>query len=432
MKIGFAVLTVFALYTHAAAAPLDVTISGEAHGKVKLETLSPNPDIPNADELTFSLDGGKSAVESEVIPLSIDEAVKEATLSNNTRYGLPMIPAAPFIAQALPFKNDPGAKRKALPAPPSANVKAPYWEFRVVDENDRVVYEQKGENFPVPEQSWDGMADGQFILNPNRAYVSFIVIHSSGVAESWPGEAFRFMSVLKRDEEGAAVLFSSRVYKKDRADFRDEAKLYLEDAARLLSLYPSSWTVTLAEPASDEILAEARRRLWKTYLEKSLGRKFADDRITVKASAESGVEIMMPGVTLKDEPLMHGKISPPVPHLESTAEWISVRENEQVMMIEMQHDRLFLPGSAYLRDAALPQLAAALARVRAERDRPPFADTKKNKKKEKEPVVRRILLRSYTESPRDKKRDKQFEDPKLAALRSKVLFNLFARERFLP
>jgi hypothetical protein len=178
----------------------------------------------------------------------------------------------------------------------------------------------------------------------------------------------------------------------------------------------------VSEPAN-QLLGESRRRLWKNYLEKNLGRRFSDHQFTV-ISAENGegkVDIVMRGVDLKDEPLMHGKIAPPVPHLEPSANWVTVRENEHVLMVEMQHDRVFLPGSAYLRDAALPQLSAALERVKQERGR-------KNKKGEE----RKILLRSYTESPRDKKREKKVEDPKLSALRSKVLFNLFARERFLP
>lgn len=410
------------------AAPLDVTISGDANDQVELETLSPNPDIPGADELTFSLDGGKSAAEAEVVPLNVREAARGAQLSGNTRYGLPLIPNAPFISQMLPPPEDKESQRKALRMPHPPKAETPFWEFRVVDENDNMVYERSGTNFPVPPQSWDGFKDGLFVVDPNRTHVSFIIVHSSGLVLSWPGEASRFMAMRTQRGDDTVIHFSNRVYKKDQASFRDEANLYLEDLARLLAFYPSTWTVTLFEPAQDESLSEARRGLWEKILSQALSRKLAKDKFLIESTPEpeGRVEILMRGTHLKDEPNMHGKIAPPVPHLESSTDWIRVRENEKFMYVEAQHDRLFVPGSAYFRDAALPQLIAALAKVDAERTAPP------RMKKGKKLDDRKVVLRSYTERPHDKKRQKKMEDARLTALRTKVLFNLFARERFLP
>jgi hypothetical protein len=151
-------------------------------------------------------------------------------------------------------------------------------------------------------------------------------------------------------------------------------------------------------------------------LEKNLNKKFPGSQFASSKPErrESSVRFVLRGVDLSDEPEMHGNVMPPAPQLEDLTTWVRIKERPDALMVEMQHDRLFLPGSAYLRDASLPQLTAALERVR------------------QEPKEKKIYLRSYKEKPLDRKREKKEEDPKLAALRTKVLFSLFARERFLP
>jgi hypothetical protein len=100
--------------------------------------------------------------------------------------------------------------------------------------------------------------------------------------------------------------------------------------------------------------------------------------------------------------------------------WIEIKDTGKNVVVEMRHDRLFRSGSAYLRDESLPLLIQAFKDVRAVNQGKASADR------------RTILLRSYMEKPRELGWKKTFEeDPQLAALRTKVLFMLFAEENYL-
>ena len=102
---------------------------------------------------------------------------------------------------------------------------------------------------------------------------------------------------------------------------------------------------------------------------------------------------------------------------------------------KLRHDRLFLPGSATLRDDALAPLTQAIQRVKATLlesgaaparrmrfDDPPARAKKRDKN------TKKVLIRSYTQGARNEKEKVLEENPKLSTIRSKVLFMLFTKE----
>jgi glutamyl-tRNA reductase len=109
------------------------------------------------------------------------------------------------------------------------------------------------------------------------------------------------------------------------------------------------------------------------------------------------------------------------PIIEPMSTIVKVRETKKMITVDLRHDRIFQPGTAYIKDSAMPYLVQAEQEVRTLRNK-----SSTDKKEEK-----KILLRSFTQKlPTEK--DQEEADPKLSAMRSKVLFMLFAKETLAP
>ena len=411
---------------------LNYSIKGKSLDSVELETLSPSPDIPSADSILFSLDGGKTAREKEVNPLSPYEAILKTDPSRIPPQVLPLTPIAPFIVQPLPLGDKVDIRRNQdVFGKGREEAVAHYdWEFRIVDETNKLIHKQEGRGRPPNPLTWDGFHEGQFAIDPNRTINSYLVIKSSDeIVGTWPGEAVRFLSVGYKEDKNFIIQFSKRIYNDFESTFSGGGKIFLRDLASRLYDHvrhaqvegrdpESIWSITLYEPVSlvETDTAEGRKVSWQSFFEETLNEIIPFERIKLEETEgeESWVKVVLHNYKSPNLPNMRGRPAPPRPHFEDISNWVKVDENEEALLIDLRHDRLFLPGSAYLRDEALPDLSKALARVG-----------------EESKIPKPIVLRSYTEKVRDKKRNKFEEDTQLAALRSKVLFMLFAKERLL-
>ncbi len=398
---------------------LNVTISGSAQEKADLETLSPQPTLPTAAEMTFSLDGGKAAIGDEVVPFTAGQAALRSDLSDLQLPVLPTIPEAPFVVQPVPDERDPSM----------THFKGPItdWEFWVIDENNQKIFQSTGIGTPPNPLTWNGSHESEFILKPDETYFPFIVLKSSaGLKARMPGEAERYLAFSIRNGDDEVITFGERLYHRERPTFTPEANPYLMDLARRLSQlgpHRSSWFISIYQPSEDEALGESRRKAWKTFLEKTLERKIANNQVVLYPSKDTKC---ITKVTLKNysdptRPKMTGLARDPRPSMEDVKKWIQVKTVKKDLVVEMRHDRLFRQGSAYLRDEALPLIVEAQAQVR---------EINKGKEPSEKTTIR---LRSYMVKPREVGRKRSFEeDPKLASLRTKVLFMLFAQTNYLP
>lgn len=434
------------------AEPLNMTISGRASEKVELETLVPSPDIPSAEALSLSLDGGKSAVEGEVEALSPSAASLFTDSTHLPMPGFSAIPDSPYIVQSVPVELERQKNNKLKRGEP--RIRFTHWEFKVVDEHNNIWHEKKGEGFPPSPLLWNGMKDDQFVLEPNRSYFSYLKLSAHGEPDrTIAGESVRFLAFIRQNGPDTVIRFGERVYQPDSSQFSEEAKLYLDDLSQrlshLISFYKdsdssSSWRVIIWEPSEKSSLGDARLHTWKTYLEKSLGRNMPEDRFSLESpeNGESSVSIVFPRARppLTDLALRGNAKSSLTLPIESMESLVSVKEDKDMIIVDLRHDRLFLPGSAYIRDEALPYLTYAISQIRnamlegSESSaylRAPDEEARVVRREEKAHRSKKILLRSYTQKLPDDRKEQE-EDPKLTAARSKILFMMFAREGLAP
>lgn len=409
------------------AEPLNMTISGKAAEKIPLETLVPSPDIPTAEQMSLSLDHGAAAAGEEIVPLSVSKASLEMDLTKLPMPGLSAIPNAPYIVQALPSELLRQRDNKLKRGEP--RIRFTHWDFSVVDEMNIVWHEESGDGFPPPFLTWDGTREGQFVLKPNRTYFSIIKLSAHGEPDhTIVGESVRFMAFLHQSGPDTIVELGERIYKREEAEFSEEAQIYIDDLASRLShnmaFYDEKateqWRVVLAEPAERQNLGDKRKRLWETHLEVMLGKPVSDDRITIQNSdnGESSVAIIFPNTNppATDQALRGEAQSQLRPVIDEMASLVKISETKRNIVVDLRHDRIFLPGSAYVKDSSLPYLTVAMKKVQEM-----ISDQEKQKGEAK-----KLLLRSYTQIlPTDK--DKEETDPKLTATRSKVLFMMFSR-----
>lgn len=411
---------------------LNVTISGDHREKAELETLAPPPKLPTADEMTFSLDGGKSAVEKEVIPMSVTEAALKSDLSRLQLPVLPMVPEAPFLVMPVPPANDPSLKAFRS----KKTVDIAHWTFYVVDEENKEHHRVQGEGAPPSPLVWDGHQDGKPLIEPDKTYFPFLILKSSsGVEAKIPGEAARYLGYFYPEGKNEVIVFGERLYQRDGAAFSREGEIYLLDVSRrlyLCGIAKDAWSISIYEPAEKEDLGEARRQAWRSFLQKTLGRGIAENQVVLYPSQNglSQTKIILRNFSDPSRPVMTGNARDPRPQLEDKSTWIRFKEDKNALIIEMRHDRLFRPGSAYLRDEALPLVADALAQIRNEAKMGEKREIRDGRQTRMD-GGRTVVLRSTMERPRIKGETFE-EDPKLAALRTKTLFMLFSQERFLP
>ncbi len=407
------VLVFFGMVSFLPAEDLNMKVTGDSKERVPLDTLSASPDLPDPASLSYSLDDGKSAMEGETVPLSVSKAAKMSDRSNIPPAGFPTITSAPYIMHPV----------QPLKIVPSS------WTFLIVDDTNKTWFEENGNGTPPATVRWNGLRGNEFVLDPNMTYVSLLkVTNPDSTIITLPGQAARFTAFVRQDRENIVIVFGQRIYREKLAAFSDEARIYLDDLVRRLTLLPpplpnewdekKTWSITLFEPAGDEDMGAARQQLWKSYLEKKLGIKVPQSKLVVRDSSDgfSRVEVLLKGTKQPEiEAMMHAPVAKLRKANENVSEWVKLKPQKDILIVELRHDCLFRSGMAYLRDEAVPPLVQAMNDV----------------EKEIRVSKRKVLLRSYTEKVRDAKRDKYEEDPALAALRSKVLFSLFARAGLL-
>lgn len=411
----------------AAAAPLNVTISGDSAERAPLETLSPDPAIPTMEALSFSLDGGISAAADEIVPLSVSDAARMADPAVIPVVTPPIIPGAPYILQPLPTRESVAAFHRPLINSEISATSELEWEFSVADETNRVVHRRSGKGWPEEVLMWDGTEDGEFILDPNRTYSSFWVARASSSALTWPGDANRFQCFERRTDDTTEIHFGARFYDKSGIGFDPMFQPYLDDLVYRLYWNTNKGELHIYE--SDEAVAQRRAALWVKLLNEKLGTALAESYVKIHTveGQESRALLVYPR---EDTPETHlrGNTAFTPHHLEKNENWLRIKREKHAIVVEFRHDRLFQPGTAYLKNEALPLIAKALKTIHDEKN---INGTETEPMRAKRPI-KDIVLRSFTEKARDTKKDKLEEDPALAALRTKTLFALFARARYAP
>lgn len=432
------------------ADPLNMTISGKNSEKVPLETLVPSPDIPAADAMSLSLDGGKSAADREVEPLLSSDAV---LYTDSTKLPMPSFSAisdAPFITQALPIELERQRDNKLKKREP--RLRFTHWQFSVVDELNQTVHQDEGEGYPPTPLTWDGTKDGQFVLEPDRTYFSYLKLTAHGEPDrTIVGDSVRFLAFIRQNGNDTEIRFGERVYEKDGATFSAESKIYINDLeqrlSQLIAFYKDAtvqegrWHVTLSEPKERTELAERRKALWQATLQKALGRNMPDEHFSIKPidGIEASVSIVFPRAKppLTDMALRGQAKASLDLNMEGMDSLIRISEKKDTVIVDLRHDRLFMPGTAYLKDSAMPYLTRAMATVRekmgtSQKDTRTMKELGENQRdSKKEGPQKKLLLRSYTQKLPDNQKERE-DDPQLTATRSKVLFMLFAREGLAP
>jgi hypothetical protein len=293
------------------------------------------------------LDEGQAAAQDEVDPLSISDAAKNMNLTEMPMPSLSAIPDAPYIVQALPvelqLQRDNKLKRG------EKKIRFNHWEFTVVDELNNIVHQRTGDGFPPSPLTWDGKKDEKFVLEPNRAYFSYLRLSAHGEPDhTMVGESIRFIAFLKAEGDDTVIQLGERIYKKDEAQFSDESKLILSDLAQRLShngaFYlkntdrQADWHLTVYEPTYREALANSRKALWKTTLEKMLGRKLPDDRFEVRCTdaEDSVVSLVFPRTKppLTDLALRGEATASMKPIIEPMSTIVKVRETKKMILIK--------------------------------------------------------------------------------------------------
>lgn len=426
MRSPVLALTTLLLSWNALADPLNMTISGRAAEKVPLETLVPSPDIPTADTLSLSLDGGASAAGEELEPMSVAKAALDMDLTQMPMPNLSAIPDAPYIVQAVPTELERQRDNKLRRN--EKRIRFTNWEFTVVDERNTICHRVYGDGFPPQPLVWDGRKDDQFILKPNRVYFSTLRLTAHGEPDrTIAGESVRFMAFLRQDGDDTVIEIGERIYKQDEAQFSPESKIYLDDLASRFShnmifyqeASESEWKVVIREPESKQHLASGRRILWKTSLEKMLGKNLPEKNFVLKTEGEeSSVSIVFPRSKppLTDLALRgnaKANLDPIIDEMKSIAK---ISENKKTVFVDLRHDRIFNPGSAYIKDSALPLVMKAISETQ-----------KLMKANTEEKGGKKLMGRSDTHKLPGGKKEIE-DEPKLTATRSKVVFMLLARE----
>ncbi len=273
------------------AAPLDVTIKGQAQDKVTIERVAPATDVALKDVIPFSRLGQTDWILSEELGYLDEEkqvALMDVHSPKTFRPSMIEFPKPPFFVQAYPPPPQPVIIDRSPNAPPPAGENET-WTFIVVDQNNELLKKIEGNTVPPEPISWDGMTKGQFMLRTDEIYSSLLIIQESReVSRTIVGDPI-WLPALRYTKENTIVFEYSnkRVYKENAAEFSPALEVLIDQLMNELKKYEGTpFEITVFD--KDLELGQRRAQLWRKALESNLLRPQASFNVKVALPAERG------------------------------------------------------------------------------------------------------------------------------------------------
>ncbi len=185
---------------------LDVTITGEAKDEIPVVIDPPPLDIEFKDIVGLSRDGQtERVVNGPVEVIKGGELMAMALLEPRQVAGsLPVkIPGPPFIQMEIATGLEPSR-----------------WDFRVLDENNRVVYRQESSADLRDLLVWEGMDNSTPKILAGQVYTPMLItIGKAGKTDRFYGEPV-LLDVLQYDQGGDRMIefFNERLFDQGSAD----------------------------------------------------------------------------------------------------------------------------------------------------------------------------------------------------------------------
>lgn len=269
----------------AGAAPMDVTIKGEAREKVIIERVAPEPDVPLKDVIPFSRLGQTDWILSEELDyVDAEKQIAMMDVHSPKTFKPSMIefPKPPFFVQSYPPPPTPILvdKRPDAPPPPGENET---WTFIVVDQNNNLLKKIEGNTVPAEPIQWDGMRGSEFLLRTDEIYSSMLIIQETPeTARTIVGEPISLPAL--RYVKGTSIIFefsNRRVYEDGAAPFSSVLRVLVNQLMNDLKKHQGlPFTITIYDRNLD--LSQRRAGTWKALLEDGL--LVPADKFDVKAA----------------------------------------------------------------------------------------------------------------------------------------------------
>ncbi len=296
---AFAGMTVFCASLQ--AAPLDVTIKGEAREKVTIERVMPSPDVLLKDVIPFSRLGQTDWVLSEELGYIDEErqvAMMDVKSPKTFRPSMIEFPKPPFFVQAYPPPPVPVIIDRSPNAPPPRGENET-WTFIVVDQNNNLLKKVEGVTVPAEPITWDGTTKGEFMLRTDEIYSSMLMIQEGPeTVRTIVGDPIWLPAL--RYVQGSNIIFefsNKRVYNESQAVFTPALNVLVDQLMNELRKYEGSpFDITVYDKDLD--LAQQRAKLWKRALETNLLKPADSFNVRVALPSERGeITQVMLGIT---------------------------------------------------------------------------------------------------------------------------------------
>ncbi len=255
------------------AAPLDVTIKGEAKDQIFIERVAPVPDVPMKDVIPFSRLGQTDWILTEELDYVNAEkqvAMMDVNSPKTFRPSMIEFPRPPFFVQSYPAPANPIIVDKSPNAAPPRGEQET-WTFIVVDQNNSLLYKVDGNTVPTDPIQWDGTSRGEFLLRTDEIYSSMLVIRETPeTSRTMVGDPIWLPAL--RYVKGNTIIFefsNKRLYETGTDVFSPMLNVLVNQLLNELKKYQGApFSITVFEKNLD--LGQRRIAAWKKILQENL------------------------------------------------------------------------------------------------------------------------------------------------------------------
>lgn len=275
----------------AMAAPLDMTIKGEARDKITIERVTPATDVSLKDVIPFSRLGQTDWILSEELGYLDEErqvALMDVRSPKTFRPSMIEFPKPPFFVQAYPPPPQPVVIDRSPNAPPPPGENET-WTFIVVDQNNQLLKKIEGNTVPPEPISWDGMTRGEFMLRTDEIYSSMLVIQETPeVARTIVGDPIWLPALRYVKDNNVIFEFSNRrVYNENQPAFAAALEVLVDQLLNELRKYEGSpFEIVIFDRDLD--LGQKRAQLWKRTLQRNILKPEQAFQVKVALPADRG------------------------------------------------------------------------------------------------------------------------------------------------
>ncbi len=284
-------VSVLAMFGALSAAPLDMTIKGEAKDQVEIERVSPDPDVALKDVIPFSRLGQTDWILSEELDYVDAEkqiAMMDVHSPKTFRPSMIEFPKPPFFVQSYPPPPQPvivDRSENAAPLPGENET----WAFIVIDQNNNVLRKIEGNTIPTDPIQWDGSERGKFILKTDEVYSSMLVIRENEEkTRTIVGDPILLPAL--RYIDGNAIIFefsNRRIYDQGSPQLSDILNVLVTQLMNELKKYQGApFEITIYDRNLD--LAQKRTGTWRKILAENLLEPEDNFQIKVSSPQERG------------------------------------------------------------------------------------------------------------------------------------------------